>query len=87
MYTFLIDSKYRNQLLYYLRSKNIEASAHFDPPLHKQNYLKKYYKITLKNTDILAKKIISLPMHPDLKDNDINRVNKTIKDWYKKNVK
>ena len=87
MYTFLIDSKYRNQLLYYLRSKNIEASAHFDPPIHKQNYLKKYYKITLKNTDILAKKIISLPMHPDLKDNDINRVNKTIKDWYKKNVK
>ena len=87
MYTFLIDSKYRNKLLYFLKSKNIEASAHFDPPLHKQNYLKKYLKINLKNTDILAKKIISLPMYPDLKDNHINKIKKTIKLWYKKNVK
>jgi len=87
MYTFLIDSKYRNKLLYHLRSKNIEASAHFDPPLHKQNYLKKYSKINLKNTDILAKKIISLPMYPELKDNHINKIKKTIKDWYIKNVK
>ena len=40
MYTFLINDKYRNKLLYYLKSKDIEASAHFDPPLHKQKYLK-----------------------------------------------
>jgi len=86
MYTFLINSKYRNKLLYYLKSKNIEASAHFDPPLHKQKYLKKYYKENLKNTDILAKKIISLPMYPDLKDNHINTIKNSIKEWYQKNV-
>jgi len=86
MYTFLIDSKFRNKLLYYLKSKNIEASAHFDPPLHKQNYLKRYSKEILKNTDILSKSIVSLPMYPDLKNHEINTIINTIKDWYKKNV-
>ena len=87
MYTFLINDKYRNKLLYYLKSKDIEASAHFDPPLHKQKYLKKYSREILKNTDILSKKIISLPIYPDLKDNHITKIKKTINDWYKKNVK
>ena len=87
MYTFLINDKYRNKLLYYLKSKDIEASAHFDPPLHKQKYLKKYSREILKNTDILSKKIISLPIYPDLKDNHITKIKKTISDWYKKNVK
>ncbi len=85
MYTFLIKNpKLRNKLLYYLKKKNIEASAHFDPPLHKQNYLKKYSKERLKNTDILAKKIISLPMYPDLKDKEIETIKKTIKQWCEK---
>ena len=86
MYTFLIDEKFRNNLLYYLKSKKIEASAHFDPPLHKQNYLKKFSNKGLKNTNLLAKKIISLPMYPDLTSAQITKIMKTISQWYKKNV-
>ncbi|MBD1140958.1 DegT/DnrJ/EryC1/StrS aminotransferase family protein [Pelagibacterales bacterium SAG-MED39] len=87
MYTCLVKkSEYRNKLLYYLKSKNIEASAHFDPPLHRQNYLKKYSNERLENTDNLSQKIISLPMYPDLKDREIQIIKKTIKQWCKKYV-
>ncbi len=86
MYTFLVNGSYRNNLLYYLRSKKIEASAHFDPPLHKQKYLSKYSNKSLKNTNLLAKQIISLPIYPDLRDLEIYKIKKTINEWYKKNV-
>jgi len=83
MYSVMVKSKYRNNLLYYLRSKKIDSSVHFDPPLHKQKYLKKFH-IKLKNTEKLAKEIITLPIYPDLKFNEINRILITIKNWYKK---
>ena len=41
MYSILVKSNKRNSLLYFLKKKKIEASAHFDPPLHKQKYLKR----------------------------------------------
>ena len=85
MYSLLIKTKYRNNLLYYLKSRRIDASVHFDPPLHKQKYLNKYKK-RLVNTDKLAKEIITLPMYPDLKENEIKRIFKVIKNWYKKNI-
>ena len=86
MYSILINSKYRNKLLYYLKKNNIEASVHFDPPLHQQRYLKKYYK-KLPNTEKLTKEIITLPIYPRLKQRDLNRIFKVIKIWYKKNKK
>ena len=86
MYSILINSKYRNNLLYYLRKNKIEASVHFDPPLHQQKYLKKYSK-KLPNTEKLAKEIITLPIYPRLKQNALNRIFKVIKNWCKKNKK
>ena len=86
MYSFQCNKKFRNSLLHYLKKKNIEASAHFDPPLHLQKYLKKY-SINLPNTEILAKEIITLPMYPNLNKREIYRVLKNIENWYKENVK
>ncbi len=86
MYSFQCKAKYRNNLLYFLKKENIEASAHFDPPLHKQKYLKKFsYK--LPNTELLAKEIITLPMHTHLKKKEIDKVTKIIKKWYNNHVK
>ena len=84
MYSVLIKANKRNNLLHYLKQKGIEALAYFDPPLHQQSYLKKY-STKLPTTDILAKEIITLPMSPALKRNEISRILKTIKNWYRKN--
>ena len=89
MYSITCNSKYRNNLVEYLNSQGIGASVHFDPPLHRQAYLKKYCrkKDKLKNTEELSKSIITLPMYPDLKMNEINYVLKIIHKWYKKKFK
>ena len=82
MYSIQIKSNLRKRMLHYLKKKNIAASVHFDPPLHKQKYLSKYRK-KLHNTEKLSKEIITLPIYPNLKKNEINRIFKTIKNWYK----
>lgn len=85
MYTFRINKKYRNDLLNFMRKYDIEASAHFDPPLHQQKYLKKFVNGKLKNTDILAKEIVTLPMFPDMKVGEVKFVINTIKKFIIKN--
>ena len=85
MYTFRINKKYRNDLLSFMRKYDIEASAHFDPPLHQQKYLKKFVNGKLKNTDILAKEIVTLPMFPDMKVGEVKFVINTIKKFIIKN--
>jgi len=86
MYSCLVKSFYRNNFLFFLKKKGINVSVHFDPPLHKQKYLNKYRK-KLKNTDFLAKEIVTLPIFPDLKKSQTFIIFKTINEWYKKNVK
>ena len=85
MYTITVESKLRNKLLNFLKKKNIEASAHFDPPLHLQKYLKKYNKKKLVITEKLSKEILTLPIYPDMSKKEVLYVTKIIKKFYKIN--
>ena len=60
---FSINCKYRDDLIKFLKKKNISTAVHFVPlPL---NYLyKKYHKVNLVNAYKNWKKIISLPFFP-----------------------
>lgn len=84
MYTITVDVKVRDKLLYYLRKNKIEASAHFDPPLHLQKYLKKYYTKKLPVTEKLSKEIITLPIFPDMTKNEVLYIVKVINNFAKK---
>ena len=79
MYTVRVPQKYRNFFLDFMRKKSIEVSVHFDPPLHQQKYLKKYYKKKLPKTDILSKEIVTLPIFPDMTKKQVHYVIKNIK--------
>ena len=79
MYTVRVPQKYRSIFLNFMRSKSIEASVHFDPPLHQQKYLKKYYKKKLPKTNILSKEIVTLPIFPDMTKKQVDYVIKNIK--------
>ncbi len=85
MYTITVQAKIRNKLLNFLKKNNIEASAHFDPPLHLQKYLRKYYKKKLPITEKLSKEIITLPIFPDMTKKEALYVIKTINKFYKIN--
>ena len=85
MYTITVEAKLRNKLLNFLKKNNIEASAHFDPPLHLQKYLKKYNKKRLTETEKLSKQIITLPIFPDMTKKEVTYVTETINRFYKDN--
>ncbi len=83
MYTITVSKQIRNRLLNYLKTNKIEASAHFDPPLHSQKYLRKYNKKNLPITDKLSKEIITLPIFPDMTKKEVSYVIKTLKKFFK----
>ena len=84
MYTCLIKPKHRSNFLNYMKRKGVEVSAHFVPPLHKQDYLKKYTKGKLVNTEFLSRSIITLPIYPNLKNKELEFIFNLIKNWYEK---
>ena len=87
MYTITVESKIRNKLLNFLKKNNIEASAHFDPPLHLQKYLKKFNKKKLSVTEKLSREILTLPIFPDMSRKEVFYVIKNINNFYKINNK
>jgi|TARA_B110000196_G_scaffold302589_1_gene297733 perosamine synthetase len=81
MYNLQIKSGLRTNFIKFMRYKDIEISVHFDPPLHKQRFFKKFKKGNLANTEILSKTIITMPIYPTLKYKEIEHIFKQIKKW------
>ena len=81
MYTVQIIDKNRNNFIKFLRKNNIEASVHFDPPLHRQRYCAQFKKHHLPNTDVLSRTIVTMPMFPSLTNNQLGYVFKIIRKW------
>jgi len=67
--------KNRNKLRKILLEKGIETGTHY-PPIHKFTMYDK--KISLPNTEYVAKSIITLPTHPNLSKNDMDNIIKII---------
>ncbi len=84
MYSVLVKTNKRSSLLHFLKKNGVDASVHFDPPLHKQTYLKKY-TTRLINTEKLSREVLTLPIYPNLKDSELKIIFNNIKKWYKKN--
>ena len=81
MYTVQIIDKNRNNFIKYLRRNDIEASVHFDPPLHRQKYCAQFKKHHLPNTDVLSRTIVTMPMFPSLTNNQLGYIFKVIRKW------
>lgn len=76
MYTVQVDPANRDTLVHEMRRNGVEASVHFDPPVHLQQYYQEHYPDhrPLPNTEILAKSLMTLPLYPDLTRQEIDRV-------------
>ena len=76
--------KNRDDLIKWLKYKNINTSVHYIPA-HKHKFYKKIFKnFDLKNTDYVYDNIISLPMHNNLNKKDIKYISTEIKRFFKK---
>ena len=76
-------SKKRDELLKLLNSKGIESRVYYPVPLHKMEAFKRA-KVggPLKNTMDIISRILSLPIHPFLKDAEIKYVIDNIYDFF-----
>lgn len=73
----------RNGLSAYLAECRIHTSVHFKP-LHEMSYWKKAKKYPLPNTDALWPKLLSLPVHDALTEEQQDYVIRCVKDFYAK---
>jgi len=75
-HTFVIQVNKRDALKKYLSKKGVDTSIHYPIPIHMQPAAKKlgYKKGDFPITEKQSKKIISLPIHQNLKGNEIIRI-------------
>ena len=73
---YVIRSRERDKLLNFLKEKEIFAGIHYPFPIHKQPAYKKRFKTSesMLVTEIASKEVLSLPIYPELNDNDIDYI-------------
>ena len=78
-----LKNEQRNQLYNYLRKKNIETNVHYIPIYSHPYYKKfKFKKENFKNTELYYKSCLSLPIHPLMSQNNIQKVIKEITKFF-----
>lgn len=88
-YSILLDNfEERNALQQYLKSRDIPCMVYYPTPLHLQPvYLGKIKEyVSLRGAEDFSRRILSLPMHPYLSDEEVTAVCREIIYFYK-NIK
>jgi perosamine synthetase len=76
MFTIEVAETIRDQVVNAMRADHIGASVHFDPPVHLQPLYEAHgWKLgDLPETEGLSRRLITLPMFPDMTDGEVKRV-------------
>lgn len=79
-YTLIIEENKRNLLQKFLSEKNIPSMIYYPVPIHRQ---KAYSKYNFKDenypvTEMLSGKVLSLPMHTELNEEQLNYISNSI---------
>jgi dTDP-4-amino-4,6-dideoxygalactose transaminase len=76
---FVIRHRERDRLHKYLREKGIETQIHYPIPVHRQKaFLDLGIKVKLPTTEKICKEVLSLPIHPLLKEEDIHYISRCV---------
>ena len=76
---FSIRSKKRDKLIEFLKKNKITTSVHLMPlPLHP---LYKKYNSKIPNAITIWKEIVSLPLHPNLKNSEVEYINRKLREF------
>ena len=82
---FIVLAEDRDNLQVYLKESNIESLIYYSKPLHKHLAYQKSFTEPqdLTKSENLAKKVLALPVHQHLNENQILYVCEKIKEFYK----
>ena len=86
---FVVRSEKRNDLKNYLEENSIQTMIHYKKPLHKQNLFQSYSFDDNNYPKALAasKSVLSLPIHPFLRDNEVDYIVKKINNFVNRRKK
>ncbi len=81
---YVIETEHRNKLQKYLMENGFETQIHYPIPIHLQDAYKNSIRThgPLNVTDSICHRIISLPIHPFLSDEDVIMICKLIERFY-----
>lgn len=85
-YTLLIEEADRNGLQEYLQSKDIPAMIYYPVPMHMQKaYIDPRYKPgDFPVTEMLSERVISLPMHTELDEEQLKHITSSVSEYMNK---
>ncbi len=83
MYYLLVKNNKRNNLIKYLKKKNITSPFHYIP-LHSSKFAKTKTKtrMFMRNTNYVSNNLTRLPIYMNLKDNDIKKIVNSISNFF-----
>jgi dTDP-4-amino-4,6-dideoxygalactose transaminase len=83
MHLFVLESENRESFRSFLKDAGVGTAVHYPMPIHKQPaYLGRIRgSDRLAFTENLYKRIVSLPMYPELTDGQVDKICTTIKKW------
>ncbi|WGD35385.1 DegT/DnrJ/EryC1/StrS family aminotransferase [Olleya sp. YS] len=86
-YTLKVENVDRDALVKHLNDNGIPCGVYYPIPLHAQKAYQdaRYNEADFTVTNQLVKQVISLPMHTELDDEQINFITKTVKDFIANN--
>lgn len=81
-YSYVIAVEKRDELQRYLKEKGIETAVYYPVPLHLISIYKdlKYKEGDFPNAEKSAKMVLSLPMYPELREEDIDFICEAVKE-------
>ena len=71
---YVVKSNNRDKLVNHLTKNGVETLIHYPLPINKQKAFFKMENETYENADKITKQILSLPINPWLKDDEINSI-------------
>ncbi len=72
----------RDALAEELRSMGIGTGVYYPIPIHKQPYYSELgYNDTLLATERASREVLSLPVHPEVTDQDIRKISEAVNNW------
>lgn len=82
MMTAKVKKGNRDEFVLALRERGIEASVHFDPPVHQHPAYARYKCDPLSVTERVARSIVTLPMYPRLSRSELDAIVAAVKDFF-----
>lgn len=81
LHLYTIDVDNRDKFIEFMDARGINCSVHFYTPLHLQPAYKEYKK-SLPYTEDKASKTVSLPLYPDMTEEEVKYVIEGVKEWF-----